>query len=126
MIRKNIYLTLVIALITIPSSSFSQVQGNEVRAKKILERAERKKVKDNLNKKVKTLLTEKDAYKLSLWYAKMIYGRKRIRSQKPHNVFKVDDLYIVYGSLKKDEKGGVFEIVINLKDGAVEYLSHGK
>ncbi|MEM7511827.1 MAG: NTF2 fold immunity protein [Bacteroidota bacterium] len=54
------------------------------------------------------------------------YGKRRIRKEKPWIFIKIGSFWVVYGTLNKYEKGGVFELVINSRNGAIEYLIHGK
>ena len=54
------------------------------------------------------------------------YGKREIRKEKPWNFVKIGSFWIVYGTLNKYEIGGVFEIVVNSRNGAVEHLIHGK
>jgi hypothetical protein len=54
------------------------------------------------------------------------YGEQKIKGEKPYNIRSVEDLWCIYGSLKKGYIGGVFEIKIQKKDGRVILMTHGK
>ena len=55
-----------------------------------------------------------------------IYGKKNITDQKPYECYLIDDYWYISGTLPKDWNGGVFEIIINSKDGKIINLIHGK
>ena len=55
-----------------------------------------------------------------------IYGDKHIRRQKPYQVALIDGYWVVTGSLPVGHDGGVFEVVLDAKDGRVLRLAHGK
>ena len=48
-------------------------------------------------------------------------------NNSPHQILFIDGRWIIYGTIKnKNKKGGVFMIVINSRNSAIEYLSHSK
>ena len=55
-----------------------------------------------------------------------IYGKKEIVSERPYECYLIDGFWYLSGKLPKDWLGGVFEIIINSKDGRVIKLTHGK
>lgn len=104
---------------------FSQKEGDLVFAKKVIQEMELSG--EYLNQNMQELnLNEKEAYQLAIKYLRKTYGYWRIRSQRPHKIVTINNYWVIYGTLKKNKKGGVFMIVINSKNGAVEYMSHGK
>jgi len=116
---------LLFIMMLFTTNAMSQKKGDLVFAKKIIKKIDQSGVYLNPNKQ-ELNLSEKEAYQLSLGYLRNIYGYWKIRSQRPHKVVKIDDFWIIYGSLKKNKKGGIFTIAINSKNGCVEYMSHGK
>ena len=55
-----------------------------------------------------------------------IYGKKEIINERPYECYLIDGYWYISGTLPKDWVGGVFEIIINAKDGQVIKLIHGK
>ncbi len=55
-----------------------------------------------------------------------IYGRKNIEKQKPYEVYKIDEYWIIGGTLPKGMLGGTFLIIISSKNGQIVKLTHGK
>ncbi len=71
-------------------------------------------------------LKKRQAKKIAKVILYDVYGRFNILKQKPFFSCQVNDFWIFQGKIKKNRKGGVFVIIINSKNGSVEYLSHGK
>ncbi len=73
-------------------------------------------------------LTKKQTVKIAKIVLYATYGKFHIRKQKPFHIYKIKNYWIIWGNFKRKKKryGGVFKIVINSKNGGVEYLSHGK
>jgi NTF2 fold immunity protein len=55
-----------------------------------------------------------------------IYGKKDIINERPYECYLIDGYWYISGTLPKDWLGGVFEIIINAKDGKIIKLTHGK
>ncbi|MBP1672766.1 MAG: hypothetical protein H6Q25_581 [Bacteroidetes bacterium] len=55
-----------------------------------------------------------------------IYGQKNIEKQKPYEIYKIDEYWIIGGTLPKGMRGGTFLIIINSKNGEIIKLTHGK
>ena len=55
-----------------------------------------------------------------------IYGKKSIINEKPYECYLINGYWYISGTLPKGWKGGVFEIIINSRDGRVIRLIHGK
>ena len=55
-----------------------------------------------------------------------IYGKKEIVSERPYECYLIEGFWYISGTLPQDWQGGVFEIIINSKDGCVIKLTHGK
>ena len=55
------------------------------------------------------------------------YGRLRILKQKPFHKVEIDGYWIVWGDrIGRLRYGGVFECIVNTRNGSIEYLIHGK
>jgi len=55
-----------------------------------------------------------------------IYGKKEIIKQKPYDIHKIDNYWILSGTLPQGWKGGTFLIIINAIDCRVLRITHGK
>ncbi|WP_170170199.1 NTF2 fold immunity protein [Hymenobacter perfusus] len=62
------------------------------------------------------------------------FGEKEVRDERPYNVMYIDGYWVVTGSMKEaivdtDKHvtiGGVFEVILDAKDGRVLRLTHGE
>ena len=74
-----------------------------------------------------TILGNRDQVKI---YAELvlfeIYGKENIESQKPYDIFEIDDYWLLKGNLNENEVGGVFLIIIDSRDGRIIRMSHEK
>ena len=55
-----------------------------------------------------------------------VYGKENIVKQRPYKIGKVQNYWVVSGSLPKPQIGGVFEMIINSKNGEIIRLTHGE
>ena len=55
-----------------------------------------------------------------------IYGKDNIINQKPYEINKIDEYWILNGTLPLHMKGGTFLIILNSKNGQIIKLKHGK
>lgn len=55
-----------------------------------------------------------------------VYGEDNIIDERPYEVQKLDNYYIINGTLPEGSKGGVFLLVIDSKNSRVVRLTHGK
>jgi hypothetical protein len=54
------------------------------------------------------------------------YEKENIEFQKPYQVYFIDDYWIIYGTLPKGYRGGVFSIVFDSWNGKILRVTHGK
>lgn len=54
------------------------------------------------------------------------YGKERIDLQKPYEVYKIEQYYIITGTLPGGSIGGTFVIIIDEKNARVLHLKHYK
>ena len=54
------------------------------------------------------------------------YGKENILEQKPYKTSKINDYWVIEGSHKGQQLGGVFHLVLDSKNGTIIYLIHGK
>jgi hypothetical protein len=55
-----------------------------------------------------------------------IFGKEKIEKEAPYQALRIDDCWVVTGSLEKGWLGGTAEAVINAADGSFLNISHGK
>ncbi|MPM49947.1 hypothetical protein SDC9_96681 [bioreactor metagenome] len=71
-------------------------------------------------------LSDKKAKRIAIHAANNIYGFVHIFWQKPFHKFVFNDYYIIWGNFRGNRFGGVFECIVNKRNGGIEYLNHGK
>jgi NTF2 fold immunity protein of polymorphic toxin system component len=77
--------------------------------------------------KVSLDLSKKEALDIAEPILFKIYGEAKINEEKPYHAVKSGNYWVFFGSMDCTHcKGGVFEIVINARNGKVEYCMHGK
>ena len=69
---------------------------------------------------------EQTAISIAVAVLSPIYGKDKIASQKPYQVFLVDGYWVITGSLSIRKVGGTATIVIAKADGRIINISHGK
>tara|TARA_R110002096_G_scaffold119088_4_gene257979 strand:+ start:309 stop:701 length:393 start_codon:yes stop_codon:yes gene_type:complete len=55
-----------------------------------------------------------------------IYGKQNIVSQKPYDIFHLDNYWLISGILPKGYVGGTFLIIIDSRNCQIVRLTHGK
>jgi hypothetical protein len=55
-----------------------------------------------------------------------VYGRENVVLQRPYTIHRRNFYWELSGTLAPKMRGGVFEIVLDARDGRVVYLTHGK
>ncbi len=55
-----------------------------------------------------------------------IYGKENIMRQRPYEVYLVDGVWYLSGTLPRGGLGGTFEILVDATNGRVLSLTHGK
>jgi NTF2 fold immunity protein len=123
--------TIILVLILIVNFTYSQEQNDywrmgEENAKRILEET----LKDStLHNVIGSNQILKDKNKI-IDYAELIlfdlYGKKEIESQKPYDVYKINEYWLLSGTLPKNKKGGTFLLIIDSRDYRIIRLTHGK
>lgn len=73
-------------------------------------------------------LTKEEAIKLGLFYARKIYGKKKVREEYPFKTGLLGDYWVLIGDSKfmrqENVVGGRLYVIINRKNGAVVYITH--
>jgi hypothetical protein len=55
-----------------------------------------------------------------------LYGKDNIVNQRPYEIYRIDNYWVISGTLSKYQLGGTFLIIINAKDSRVVKITHGK
>jgi hypothetical protein len=55
-----------------------------------------------------------------------IYGKENIESQKPYESYKIENYWVIAGTLPKDMLGGTFLIIFDARNSKVLKITHGK
>jgi len=70
--------------------------------------------------------TKETAIALAVAVWSGIYGKEKIEKEAPYQAIRIDDCWVVTGSLQVGRLGGTPEAVIKAADGAFLNVSHGK
>ncbi len=55
-----------------------------------------------------------------------IYGKENIESEKPYEIYLIDNYWVIAGTLPEDSSGGTFLIIIDARNSKVLKITHGK
>ncbi len=108
------------------SQSAERVNLTKKEAEVLLKEKLSNKKTHNLIGKESILKTEKKVIEFAEFVLFDIYGEEKIVKQKPYNTFKIDDYWLVKGTLPKGKRGGTFLIIMDSRNFEVLYVSHGK
>jgi hypothetical protein len=78
------------------------------------------------NRGLKLRIEKDDISSLVEMYLFKIYGKQRVKRQRPYRFFKIGCCWVIWGTLKSDQIGGAFHMIINSTNGQVLYINHGK
>ena len=117
--NNQVFLVLIFLFIGFIANAQKREKDDSLYAATVVKKIGSKKVSLDLNKNEALQIAEPVLFKL--------YGEGAITKEKPYHAVKSGNYWVFYGSLDcTDCKGGVFEIVINARNGRVEYYMHGK
>ncbi len=121
---KIVLLGLIICTQIQAQNSERRIMGKEYAEKHLMLALKNNADRTKMNEKL--ILKEANAIK----YAELIlfekYKKDNIEFQKPYQVYLIDDYWVIYGTLPKNYKGGVFSIVFDSWNGKILRLTHGK
>ncbi len=55
-----------------------------------------------------------------------IYGKDAITQQQPYECYFIDNYWLLSGTLRTDELGGTFLIIMDSRNGEIVRITHGK
>jgi len=125
----NLKITPVI-LIFICQISCGQTKNSRTKLGVEYARSELKEALSNNSERqilVDKVITDKEtAITISEIILFKIYGKNNIISQKPYEINKFDEFWVLNGTLPENMKGGTFLIILNSTNGQIIKLTHGK
>lgn len=123
--KSNILILMIFASTLISCSQTERTQLGIDYAKQELEAA-----LNNSSEKIILVDTVIKTQEAAVKYAETvlfdIYGQKNIEKQKPYEIYKIDEYWIINGTLPIGMHGGTFLIIIDSKNGEIIKLTHGK
>ncbi len=82
---------------------------------------------DNVVSKDKILINkEESAIKIAETILFPIYSEENIIRQRPYETYRINNYWVITGTLPKGHLGGVFLIILDARDGKVIRITHGK
>ena len=120
---------LQILLILVFSSSFAQSKNPDLeRARKFVEESLNDKTAHNVivKKTSQHLLEKQTIIKIAEATLFQIYGKENILRQKPYKTYRINNFWLIEGTLQEGFKGGVFQIIIDDRTGEIKRITHGK
>lgn len=120
---------LQILLILVFSTSFAQSKNPDLeRARKFVEESLNNKTANNVivKKTSKSLLQKETVIKIAELVLFQIYGKENILRQKPYKTYRINNFWLIEGTLQEGFKGGVFQIIIDDRTGEIKRITHGK
>jgi hypothetical protein len=116
---NQLFLILAFLFIGFITKAQKNEKEDSVYAATVVKKIGAQKISLDLNKNEALQIAEPILFKL--------YGEGAITKEKPYHAVKSGHYWVFFGSLDcTDCKKGVFEIVINSRNGRVEYYMHGK
>jgi NTF2 fold immunity protein len=55
-----------------------------------------------------------------------IYGQEEIERQRPYEIYKLDNFWVIFGTIPTKTLGGTFTIIMDSNNGRVVRLTHSK
>ena len=120
---------LQILLILVFSTSFAQSKNPDLeRARKFVEESLNDKTAHNVivKKTSQNLLEKQTIIKIAEATLFQIYGKENILRQKPYKTYRINNFWLIEGTLQEGFKGGVFQIIIDDRTGEIKRITHGK
>lgn len=119
-----------ITLIFISLNSYGQTKTDRRKLGVEFAKSELKEALSSKNEKqilVEQVIADKEtAITISETILFKIYGKNNIISQRPYEINKFDEYWVLNGTLPKNMKGGTFLIILNSTNGQIIKLKHGK
>lgn len=122
-----LFLSLSIFIISCSQSKSERIILGEKYAKSELEKTLNPKNQHNVIDNKSLIITNKEtAVKIAETILFEIYGKKNIENQKPYEIYKFENFYVILGTLPKNSVGGSFIIIIDGTNSKILKISHGK
>lgn len=122
-----LFLSLLIFIISCSQSKSERIILGEKYAKSELEKTLNPKNEHNVIDNKSLIITNKEtAVKIAETILFEIYGKKNIENQKPYEIYKFENFYVILGTIPKNSVGGTFIIIIDGTNSKILKISHGK
>ena len=96
-------------------------------AKEVLEETlKNNRVHNVIDNKTPIIKNDSTAIKVAESILFEIYGENNIIKQKPYRIYKIENYYVISGTLPKNYVGGTFLIIINSLNSEIIRITHGK
>lgn len=118
-----------ILLILTFSTSFAQSKNSDLEeARKFIEESLNDKNVHNVivKKTNKSLLKKETVINIAEAVLIQIYGKENILKQRPYKTYRINNFWLIEGTLKENFKGGVFQIIIDDRTGEIKRITHSK
>jgi hypothetical protein len=119
-----------ITLIFISLNSYGQTKTDRTKLVVEFAKSELKEALSSKNEKqilVEQVIADKEtAITIAETILFKIYSKNNIISQRPYEINKFDEYWVLNGTLPKNMKGGTFLIILNSTNGQIIKLTHGK
>ncbi|GAB6007588.1 YbbC/YhhH family protein [Dysgonomonas reticulitermitis] len=129
----KITLSLLLLIVTMNCCSQNKQDNTErlVLGKEHAEKELRESLSDSLlhnvvNKDKILIDKEENAVKIAETILFPIYTEENIIRQRPYETYRINNYWVISGTLPKGYLGGVFLIILDARDGKVIRITHGK
>lgn len=124
------YFVFFLILISILSCNIKVESNSNFEKIKISEKDILKEISDstlhNTIGKDELIIDEKTAISMVEPLLFSVYGKENIVKQKPYKIGKFKNYWVISGTFNSFGFGGVFEIIMDSKNGKIVRLTHGK
>ena len=125
--KKYFFIAILYYFANVSSSLAQNFDGRSVLGEKVAKQEITEALKRNKKPFYDTLITDKEtAIAMAEPLLFKIYGKEKIESERPYEIYRIDGYWYISGTIPKGFKGGTFIIIINSINGEVIRLIHEK
>lgn len=129
---KTKFSLLLLLVLTLSCHSQRKENNSErlILGKKYAEEELKASLSDSLLHNIvgKRILIDKEENAVRIAEAKLfpIYTEENIVRQRPYEIYRINNYWLISGTLPTGYKGGTFLIILDARDGKVMRITHGK
>ncbi|HEY4540557.1 MAG TPA: NTF2 fold immunity protein [Faecalibacter sp.] len=126
---KHLLILLFLSIINISCAQENKQQLilGEKYAKEVLEETlKNNRVHNVIDNKTPIIKNDSTAITVAESILFEIYGENNIINQRPYKIHKIENYYVISGTLPKNYVGGTFLIIINSLNSEIIRITHGK